>query len=686
VEKRLGVLSPAAPTNVRRDRARTAVNELSEAKGNEMSTSPTAESPVPPVRILVVEDERIVAMSLRKQLQNLGYEVVGQASSGEVAVEEAEKKRPDLVLMDINLEGGMDGVEAANEIRRNFHIPVVYLTAYSNKEVLERAKITEPFGYILKPYEDRELHVVIETGMYKHRTEQTLRENERRYRTTLNSVGDGIIAIDSQGQVTFLNPVAERITGWKQVEAAGQALETVFPLHSGSDRASIPNPARAALRENLTLRMEPNCVLLTRDGREVSVEDCASPITVDDNPEVQGAVLAFRDVTDQRRAEAAVQQAQKLESLGLLAGGIAHDFNNLLMPILGYAELLKEFVSGDPAAVQMAEMIEKAAESAAQLTSQMLAYAGKGRFVIETLDLSLIVREMAALLSASVSKKAELRYDLGEYLPAIEADPAQVRQIVLNLLTNASEAFGEQTGVIHVSTRLVSASLTDLASRFVPETPAAGEYIVLEVSDNGCGMSDETLVRIFDPFFTTKFTGRGLGLAAVLGIVQSHRCTLKVRSTLGQGTTFEVFFPRSSQVPEAPRQESVQARPVKGTVLVADDEEAARTLYERTLSGAGLRVILVRDGQEAVDVFRQRQAEIGCVLLDLTMPRLDGIEVLAEIRQIAPSVPVVVMSGYSPEDLAVRFVGQALAGILQKPFRSGRLLDVIRIALEQSSK
>lgn len=647
-----------------------------------LALSGASDTPVRPTCILVVEDERIVAMSLRKQLQSLGYEVVGEVSSGEAAVQNAGEKRPDLVLMDINLEGGMDGVEAAATIRDRFHLPVVYLMAYSNKDILDRAKVTEPFGYILKPYENRELHVVIETALYKHRAEQKLRESELRYRTTLSSVGDGIIAIDSQGRVTLLNPVAERITGWCQSDATGQPLEDVFPLVAGKDRATVPNPAHSALRQNSTHRLGPNCLLVTKDGREVPVEDSAAPITMEGQQEPRGVVLAFRDVTEKRRAEAALLHAQKLESLGLLAGGIAHDFNNLLTPILGYADLLKGRVGSDPVAVKMAEAIEKAANAAAQLTGQMLAYAGKGRFAIKHLDLSLLVREMAALLSASVSKKVEVRYDLRDDLPAIEADPAQVRQVVLNLLTNASEAFDDQMGVIQVSTRLVSATHADLVSRFVSDTPAAGEYVVLQVTDTGCGMSEETLARIFDPFFTTKFTGRGLGLAALLGIVRCHQGTLKVRSTPGEGTTFEVFFPRSYQEAESALPASLHEGQIKGTVLLAEDEEALRVFAQTVLTGAGLQVISARDGREAVEVFRQRQEEIGCVLLDLTMPRLSGIEALAEIRQIAPVVPVVVMSGYPPEDLAGRFAGESLVGIIQKPFRPDQLVDLMRKALK----
>lgn len=634
-------------------------------------------------RILVVEDERIVAMSLRKQLETLGYEVVGHAVSGEEAVEKAGELRPDLVLMDICLEGDMDGVQAAALVRERFHIPVVYLTAYSNQDILNRANVTEPFGYILKPYEDRELHVAVETALYKHRTDRKLQESERRYRTTLNSVGDGIIAIDSEGRVILLNPVAERITGWNQADAAGQPLDAIFPLVAGKDRASVTNPAHSALRDNSVHHLIPNCLLVTRNGREVLVEDSAAPLNTDGHEGPTVAVLAFRDVTEQRRMEAAFQQAQKLESLGLLAGGIAHDFNNLLTPVLGYAELLKLRVGSDPEAVQMIESIMTAANTAAQLTGQMLAYAGKGRLLVMPLDLSIVVRKMAGLLSASVSKKAELLCDLPDDLPAIEVDPSQVQQVVLNLLTNASESLAATYGVVQVSTRVVTATAADLASRFVPEPPIAGDYVVLEVSDTGCGMSEETLSRIFDPFFSTKSTGRGLGLAALLGIVRGHRGTVKVRSVPGQGTTFEVFFPCSSQKAITNRPESFQAEPVQGIVLVAEDEEGVRTLVEQTLARAGLQVVLVRDGQEAVDVYAQRREEIGCVLLDLTMPRLSGSEALAEIRLIDPTVPVVIMSGFSEEGLASQFAGTPLVGTIQKPFRPGQLLDLMRTALMQ---
>lgn len=635
-----------------------------------------------PARIFVVENDRIVAMSLIGQLKSLGYEVAGQASSGVEAVQAVFELQPDLILMDIELDGDLDGVQAAAAIHEHAELPVVFLTAFSNKDIVERAKATAPFGYVLKPYVEMEVHVAIETALYRHRTEQRLRESEQRYRTTVNSVRDGIIAVDAQSRILLLNPTAERITGWKQADAAGRLLESVFPHKVGRHRISVLKPTSLPPSDEPEHSPGQTRVPMAREERDVVVEYNAAAGA--GSHEVMSLVLALRDVTDQSEADATLQQTQKLQSLGLLAGGIAHDFNNLLTPILGYADLLRQRLLGDLIATQMADAIATAAHSAAQLTSQMLSFAGKGRFVIKLMDLSLLVRDMTELLAASVSRKAELDYDLPDELPAIEADPSHVRQVVLNLLVNASESLENRSGRIHVSTRQVHAARADLVSRYVPETPAPGDYVVLRVSDSGCGIPDEMLGSIFDPFFSTKFTGRGLGLAAVLGIVRGHGGTLKLSTAPGHGTTFEVYFRASTSTLDPTNPVTSDDRPVRGTVLVAEDEAAVRSFTRTVLTRAGLQVILARDGREAVDVFRKRFQEVDCVLLDLTMPRLSGIEALAEIRDVVPGVPVILMSGCSPEELAGRFADSSLLGVIRKPFRPGQLVDMIRKALSQT--
>jgi len=398
------------------------------------------------------------------------------------------------------------------------------------------------------------------------------------------------------------------------------------------------------------------------------------------------------DVTARKRAEeersrleAQVQQAQKLESLGVLAGGIAHDFNNLLVGILGNADLaLDELGPSSPARATVQEIVT-AAKRAAELTRQLLAYSGKGRFIIGPVDINDLVREMAHLLDVSISKKALLRYNFASGLPAVMADASQIRQIVMNLIVNASEALEEKSGAIVITTGVMQCDRDYLKSMHLDEDLPDGLYVYFEVSDTGCGMDAETRDRIFDPFFTTKFTGRGLGLAAVLGIVRGHNGAIKVYSEPGRGTTFKVLLP-AVETPAAcghePHAVTGGAWRGSGTILLVDDEPTVRALGTRILQRAGFEVITARDGREAVDLFRAQPDTIVCVLLDLTMPRLGGEDAYRELRRIRPDVCVVLSSGYNEQEVSQRFAGKKLAGFIQKPYRAAVLLETIRRALE----
>jgi two-component system cell cycle sensor histidine kinase/response regulator CckA len=377
-----------------------------------------------------------------------------------------------------------------------------------------------------------------------------------------------------------------------------------------------------------------------------------------------------------------VQQAQKLESLGVLAGGIAHDFNNLLTAILGHANLaLMDLAPEAPARDSLRE-IEKASARSAELCRQMLAYAGKGRFVVEAINLSRLIEELAHLLNVSISKKVLLRCQLAEELPTIDADPAQMRQVVMNLVINAAEAIGDVEGVIALSTGVMQCDEVYLRGGGLIEPPAPGRYVYLEVTDTGCGMDAETQARIFDPFFTTKFAGRGLGLAAVLGIVRTHRGMLKVESERGRGTTFRILFPASAKT-AAPAALGGTRPPWRGTgtILLVDDEEPVRVVGTRMLQRCGFTVLTAADGREAVELFRAHRAEIACVLLDLTMPRMDGEETYRELRRLQPDVRVVLASGYSDQEISRRFRGAALAGFIEKPYRVGTLSAKLHEAL-----
>jgi two-component system cell cycle sensor histidine kinase/response regulator CckA len=404
----------------------------------------------------------------------------------------------------------------------------------------------------------------------------------------------------------------------------------------------------------------------------------------------QNYVVGFaRDVTDRVAAdrhrgvlESKLVDAQKLESLGILAGGIAHDFNNLLTGILGNVSLMRLELPNTSALREHVDQIETVTIRAADLCRQLLAYSGKGRFVVRPLDTSELVRQTAQLLKLSIGKNATLRLDLCDDLPLVEADAMQMRQVVMNLVLNAAEALGERAGVISIVTGVLHAEGDYLRSTFLAPDLVEGSYVFLEVSDNGCGMGAETQAKVFDPFFSTKFTGRGLGLSAVLGIVRGHKGAIKVYSELGRGTTLKLLFPAASA---PPREESVRQRPVlerRGTVLVVDDEEVVRGVAARILGSFGFDVILATDGREGVARFRERQADVTVVLMDLTMPAMDGVDAFREIRALDDTVPVLLMSGYNEQDAITRFAGKGLAGFVQKPFTvemlRERLLAVLR--------
>lgn len=415
----------------------------------------------------------------------------------------------------------------------------------------------------------------------------------------------------------------------------------------------------------------------------------------DSHGQVIGAVETLEDITERKQAEEArldlerqVQHSQKLESLGILAGGIAHDFNNLLAGILGNADLALMELSEDSSARSSIELIAATAQRAADLARQMLAYSGKGRFVVTAIDLSAAVREMLHLLEASISKKTKIVCQLSDNLPPIQADTTQIRQVIMNLITNGDEAIGDKAGTITVSTGVIEYQEGMFQGSWMPGyQPKNGRYVYMEVSDTGCGMDDQTLARIFDPFFTTKFTGRGLGLSAVMGIVRGHRGTLDIKSVPDQGTTFKVLFPASSKRKETSGEEPPEKSPPKmhGAILVVDDEASVRQMATQFLSRKGFQVYTAEDGLKGLDLFQEHHDKIRCVILDLTMPNMDGTETLEELQNCDPKVTVLISSGYSDQELERRFSNKGVAGFLPKPYRLEHLLSAIQKAIDPSS-
>lgn len=401
--------------------------------------------------------------------------------------------------------------------------------------------------------------------------------------------------------------------------------------------------------------------------------------------------VIISDISESKRAqdelrylEQKMQQTQKLESLGVMAGGIAHDFNNLLFAILGNADFaLMEMPSGAVGRDNLQE-IQAAAKRAAGLTNQMLAYSGKGALAIDEMDLSELVREMASLLKISHTKKTMVKYRLEENLSAIEGDASQLRQVVMNLITNASEAVGDESGIITVETGVIEATPEFLATTYAHDELPGGRYVYLKVADTGRGMDEATQVRIFEPFFTTKFTGRGLGMAAVLGIVRAHRGAIDIQSEVDQGTTIKVLFPALDEpVRRSVKEESPEEGwTVHGTVLVVDDEPQVRNLLKIVLEHKGFTVLTAEDGLQATKVFRDYKDDIVCVLLDLTMPNMGGEETFVELHQIRADVPVLLLSGYSEIEIKERFENLGFAGFLKKPVGSREILEKVRAVLK----
>ncbi|WP_041972794.1 response regulator [Geobacter sp. OR-1] len=394
--------------------------------------------------------------------------------------------------------------------------------------------------------------------------------------------------------------------------------------------------------------------------------------------------VIFDDITDRKRAEEErlslerqLLQSQKMESLGVLAGGIAHDFNNILTAIVGNTELALMRLNPESPVLDNLKRIENGAIRATDLAKQMLAYSGKGKFVVEAIDLNRLVEEMGHMLDVSISKKAILRFNLTKPLPSLEADATQIRQVIMNLVINASEAIGDKSGVITVTTGCVSCDRNYLNTAWLNSEIPEGLYVFLEVADTGCGMDRETQAKMFDPFFTTKFTGRGLGMAAVQGIVRGHKGAMNVYSEAGNGSRFKLLFPAGAKTAE-----QIEIEPHKngfsgeGTILLVDDEETVRAIGTEILNELGFAVVTANDGREAIDLFKANP-DVFCVVLDLTMPHMDGEQTFRELRLIDPNVKVIMSSGYSEYEVTQKFAGKGLSGFVQKPYKISSFQEVL---------
>ncbi len=540
----------------------------------------------------------------------------------------------------------------------------------------EKQEIIRVVG-VCRDVTDNQMRVEQLENVVQERTEG-LRQSEALYRNLIETTAAVAWEFDlSSRRFSFMSPQVVALSGFSPDDWVDFDFwaERIYP--EDRDRAVSYCKAETAKEADHTVEYR----MVDADGKIIWVRDCISFINEKGKPKALRGF--FLDISDQklaeqerRKLETQIQQAQKLESLGVLAGGIAHDFNNILMGILGNADLaLKDMSSGTKTHSQISGILA-AGRRASELTNQMLAYSGKGSFIVEPVDMSAIISDMSSLLESSVTGRNILHFKLGSDLPAVDADATQLRQIALNLVINAAEATGDKGGIVTIETRVEQYDGDGADSYPANSSLLFGEpCVVLEVSDTGCGMDTETKSKIFDPFYTTKFTGRGLGLAAVLGIIRGHSGNILVKSKSGEGSTFTLRFPITSHAitsaEDAQKEQKVTMG--TGTILVVDDEKDVLSVTGRYLERLGYSALTAEDGVQALKVFKEHEDEIVCVLLDMTMPNMDGLETFAELRKIKSDLQVILSSGYAELGLEARLEGIGLSGFLQKPYEMASL-------------
>lgn len=634
-------------------------------------------------QILIVEDEGLVAKDVQAMLRRLGYHVPVTAGTGEQAIEAARQNQPNLVLMDIQLRGKMDGVEAAAIITSEQDIPMLYLTANSDEATFLRAKGTDPFGFLVKPYEERSLQAGIEMALYKHQSEKVTKEREQWLATTLGSIADAVIATDASGRVTFVNPAAEQLSGWSREASLGLAYHDVFAVENFGGADAFDDLVAKALNSGSAIASRQQAILRRKDGVKTEIEHSVAPLRHGPKEQVSGCVIVFSDVSDRMELEEKLRQAQKLDAIGKLAGGIAHDFNNAITAIIGYAEMILRDAGSVGPLHKHAKQIVRAAEHSARLTHQLLAFSRKQLLQPRCLDLSREVSEIEGMVRRLIGENIRLELHSQNGLWNALADPGQIHQVVLNMAINARDAM-PAGGTLTI--RLENASLSAEEAARIPEG-RPGEFARLSIADTGIGMTPEILKRIFEPFFTTKEPGKGtgLGLATCYGIVRQTRGLIGVESTPGAGSTFSIYLPRAD-APVAAAEAPVDATPAgSGTILLVEDEEILRSLGVQILESFGYSVASAADGREAMEKIENWEGPLDLVITDLVMPRVGGRELVEWLSSNRPEVRVLLMSGYTDDEIIRTAIEGSQVPYLQKPFTPTVLARKVHEILESAA-
>jgi two-component system cell cycle sensor histidine kinase/response regulator CckA len=500
------------------------------------------------------------------------------------------------------------------------------------------------------------------------------REGRRLFAATLSGIGDAVVVTDAAGFVTFLNPVAETLTGWPKADAQGKPAAEVLVLHHEKTKEPIESPVLRALRERIMLASQEPALLVSRSGSEAPIEHSASPVR-DDSGQVQGAVLVFRDISKRLQLEEQATHAQKMDAVGRLAGGVAGDFNNVLTVITGYAELLRAEIPSNSPMRRFVDEVIYAGERAAALTRHLLAFSRSATAQPRVLDVSGVISNMEPMLRRLLGQNVELILLTAPGVGRVKADPAQLEQVIVNLATNARDAMPRGGKLVIESANV---DVEEAAGQNMGVKP--GPYVMLAVSDTGVGMDNETRSRLFEPFFTTKSPGNGsgLGLATVYGTIKQSDGHVTVYSQPNCGTIFEIYLPRVKEaVTDPPRKRSAKG---SETILLVEDEEGVRKLVFAVLKSNGYDVMEASNGISALAAYEKNGHKVDMVLTDVVMPQMNGFELGRQLSERAPGVKILYMSGF--RDNAIGGGGDAPRAFLHKPFTPDVLLSKVREVLD----
>lgn len=639
-------------------------------------------------KIMVVEDNRIVAEDIKNNLVEMGYDVSAIATSGRQALDAVKSQIPDIALMDIRLGKGMNGIETATQLWEKYNIPIIYLTAHADAETIASAKVTEPYAYLVKPFDVEELQSAVEIAMYKHKMERKVRESEQWFFTTLKSIGDGVIATDWQGHVKFMNPVAERMTGWSQAEAMARPLHEVFHIINEYSRKRCENPAKKVIDTGQIIGLANHTILISRDGTEIPIKDSGAPIVLN-NEESIGVVLVFQDDTEaknKQKLEKKLRQSQKMEAVGTLAGGIAHDFNNILASVIGYTELAMEDTNKTSPLYQNLNEIMVAGMRARDLVRQILVFSRHAESKQKRLSLNELVGEAVRLMRATIPTSIEIQEQITPKPLMIYANASKIHQILVNLCTNAFHALENNGGTMKVQIDEVEYN-EHVNVQFAEILP--GKYAMITVSDDGKGIDPQHLERIFDPYFTTKDQdkGTGLGLSIVNGIISSHKGYITVNSTPDKGSTFKVYLPIVNDQVDACGPSVVQEMPTGSgeCLMVVDDEAAIAQVQKQNLERLGYEVEVCTSSYDALEKFVNEPAKFDMLITDMTMPKMTGEKLVQRFREIRPDLPVILCTGFSDKIDRQKCAELKINQFLMKPIKKGNLARAIRNAFDGCS-